>query len=215
MVSKKKTSESKKIAEGKQIITLVFDGNLNHLQLIALHCAVDKANSELSETDLKIAPPSGALSKRALILQAFTNAGGVPTAIIEAARYLPEEEIVKLILYHYQNEVKRLQEQVESLEGINDYLKKTLQSKLFPEGKPVELNNTEGFIIEALQRNTIIGEKLAEKAGYPYNSNFKNILSSLRKRGILGNENRSGYFLEPAYHYLIKPQKQSQDKGQD
>lgn len=65
------------------------------------------------------------------------------------------------------------------------------------------LTATEINILEALGRNTLIGEELAKKAGYPYNSNFKGTLSSLRKRGILGNKS-PGYFLEPKYYGLLK-----------
>lgn len=50
----------------------------------------------------------------------------------------------------------------------------------------------EQTILEALGDKTLTGEKLAVKAGYPCNSNFKNTLSSLVKRGILVND-RPGY----------------------
>lgn len=66
-----------------------------------------------------------------------------------------------------------------------------------------ELNEAEQNIIEALHTETLTGEKLAKKAGYPYNSNFKSTLSSLRKRYILGN-NAPGYFVQPKYHTLLK-----------
>jgi hypothetical protein len=65
-----------------------------------------------------------------------------------------------------------------------------------------QLNDTERNIVEALGTKTLIGEELAKKVGYPYNSNFKSTLSSLRKRGILGNKS-PGYFVEPKYHFLI------------
>jgi len=65
-----------------------------------------------------------------------------------------------------------------------------------------ELTDTEQNIIEALGTKTLIGEELAKKAGYPYNSNFRSTLSSLRKRGILGNKS-PGYFVEPNYHFLM------------
>lgn len=66
-----------------------------------------------------------------------------------------------------------------------------------------ELNEAEQNIIEALHTETLTGEKLAKKAGYPYNSNFKSTLSSLRKRYILGNK-APGYFVQPQYHTLLK-----------
>ncbi|MDD5326599.1 MAG: hypothetical protein PHY02_02150 [Phycisphaerae bacterium] len=80
--------------------------------------------------------------------------------------------------------------------------------------KQNDLTDTESNIVEALNKNEMTGEKLAAKAGYPYNSNFKSTLSSLRKRGILGNK-APGYFLEPKYHFLISKSGRSQDKRQD
>jgi len=60
-------------------------------------------------------------------------------------------------------------------------------------GQPApRLTAAEQNILEALGDGTLTGEKLAEKAGYPCNSNFKNTLSSLVKRGILVND-RPGY----------------------
>ncbi len=64
-------------------------------------------------------------------------------------------------------------------------------------------DDAEQDILEALRNRTLTGEKLAEKAGYPYNFKFKSSLSGLRKRGILGNKS-PGYFLEPEYEFLLK-----------
>jgi hypothetical protein len=55
------------------------------------------------------------------------------------------------------------------------------------------LNDTDKNILEALGKDTMKGELLAGKAGYPYNSNFKSTLSSLKKRHLLDNHGR-GYF---------------------
>jgi hypothetical protein len=76
--------------------------------------------------------------------------------------------------------------------------------------KPPELSETEKNIIEALNTDTLTGEKLAAKAGYPPNSNFKSTLAGLRKRGILGNR-APGYFVKPEYHFLLEKSDQSQD----
>jgi len=73
------------------------------------------------------------------------------------------------------------------------------------------LNDTERNILQALGPDTMTGECLAKKAGYPFNSNFKSTLSSLRKRRILGNAS-PGYFVVEEFHHL--PDK-GQDKGQD
>lgn len=65
------------------------------------------------------------------------------------------------------------------------------------------LNAIEQKIVGALRNKTLVGEKLAKKAGSRYNHNFKKALSGLRKRGILGNKS-PGYFLEPEYEFLLK-----------
>jgi hypothetical protein len=62
----------------------------------------------------------------------------------------------------------------------------------------IELNRIEKFIIEALGDETLTVEKLAIKGGY-----FRRTLSSLCKRGILGNK-RPGYYLKPEFHYLLQ-----------
>jgi hypothetical protein len=60
-------------------------------------------------------------------------------------------------------------------------------------GRPApRLTEAEQNILEAIGNTTLTGEKLADKAGYPCNSNFKNTLSSLVKRGLLIND-RPGY----------------------
>ena len=54
------------------------------------------------------------------------------------------------------------------------------------------LTDTEQTILEALGDKKVTGEELAPLAGFPFNSNFKNTLSSLVKRGLLVND-RPGY----------------------
>ena len=67
----------------------------------------------------------------------------------------------------------------------------------------VELNETEKIIIQALGDKTLTVEELAIKSGYEVSGYFRCILTSLRKRGILGNK-RPGYYLKPEYHYLLQ-----------
>lgn len=55
-----------------------------------------------------------------------------------------------------------------------------------------KLTEAERYILEALGEEKLKGEQLAKKAGYPCNSNFRNTLSSLVKRGLLMND-RPGY----------------------
>ncbi len=64
-----------------------------------------------------------------------------------------------------------------------------------PDTDSLNLNEMESDILEALGDATMTGEKLAEEAGYPPNSNFRKTLSSLVQRNILGNHRRGqGYF---------------------
>ena len=67
----------------------------------------------------------------------------------------------------------------------------------------IEVNETEKIIIEALGDTTLTVEELAVKSGYDVSGYFRNILTSLRKRGILGNK-RPGYYLKPEFHYLLQ-----------
>ena len=66
----------------------------------------------------------------------------------------------------------------------------------------VELNEAEKTIIKALGNETLTVEELAVKSGYEVSGYFRSILTSLRKRGILGNK-RPGYYLKPEFHYLL------------
>ena len=60
-----------------------------------------------------------------------------------------------------------------------------------------QLNDQESNIVTALKEGTMTGEKLARKAGYPFNSNLRTTLSNLKKRGIINNRG-NGYFLPPS-----------------
>jgi hypothetical protein len=53
--------------------------------------------------------------------------------------------------------------------------------------------DTERNIVEALAAQTLKGEDIAKKAGYPYDSHFRTVIANLKKRGILCNEGE-GYF---------------------
>ncbi len=66
----------------------------------------------------------------------------------------------------------------------------------------IELRTIEKNIIEALGTDTLTLEQLAPKAGYEVNGHFKGAVSSLSKRGILGNK-RPGYFVQPQYLQLV------------
>jgi hypothetical protein len=64
-----------------------------------------------------------------------------------------------------------------------------------------ELTETERNIIEALAGKALTLEKLASKAGYEVSGHFKRSVTSLIKRGILGNK-KTAYFVQPKYQQL-------------
>jgi hypothetical protein len=55
------------------------------------------------------------------------------------------------------------------------------------------LSEMEKNIMEALGEQTMTGEDLAKHAGYEFSSHFRTTLTSLTKRGLIGNR-RPGYF---------------------
>lgn len=63
------------------------------------------------------------------------------------------------------------------------------------ESSRVPWSQKEIDILEALEQGPMIGEKLATRAGYEYDGNTKGVLSSLVKRGLIGNKRPGGYFL--------------------
>jgi hypothetical protein len=80
-----------------------------------------------------------------------------------------------------------------------------------PDRTELGFSDTEQNILEALGSHSFTGSELARRAGYPFNSNFKHTLSSLRKRGVLGNAS-PGYFITDDYQHLLR---RGQDHGQD
>jgi hypothetical protein len=57
-----------------------------------------------------------------------------------------------------------------------------------------EFSEMEKTIIEAINSDTLTGEQVAAKSGYPYDGSLKAALASLRRRGVLGNAH-PGYFV--------------------
>jgi hypothetical protein len=66
----------------------------------------------------------------------------------------------------------------------------------------IESNETERNIIGALNGETLTLEQPAAKAGYEVSGHFRRTVTSLSKRGILGNK-RPGYYVQPQYLQLI------------
>ena len=66
----------------------------------------------------------------------------------------------------------------------------------------IEWNETERSIIEALNGGTLTLEQLAAKAGYEVSGHFRRTVTSLSKRGILGNK-RPGYYVQPQYMQIV------------
>jgi len=58
-------------------------------------------------------------------------------------------------------------------------------------------------IIEALGDTTLRLEELASKAGYEVSGHLRRTVSSLTKRGILGNK-KPGYFVQPECQWMIE-----------
>jgi hypothetical protein len=52
----------------------------------------------------------------------------------------------------------------------------------------IKLNTFESIIIEALGNDILTFEQLAAKTGYEVSGHFRRTVSSLSKRGILGNK---------------------------
>jgi len=109
-----------------------------------------------------------------------------------------------------------LQGNLLHLDRVFEHLKVDIKKQMINEKenksscKTVILTDAEKFIIKALGKERINGEKLAKKAGYPFNSNFKSTLSQLRKREILDNL-APGYILKSKYYYLLSTPDQGQD----
>ena len=71
------------------------------------------------------------------------------------------------------------------------------------------LSDCELCILKTLLENDkLTGTKLADRAGYPFNSNFKFTLSALRKRGFIDNKS-------PGYVITDRGKQICQDKRQD
>jgi len=65
-----------------------------------------------------------------------------------------------------------------------------------------KLSTTESNIIEALGTDILTFEQLAAKTGYEVSGHFRRTVSSLSKRGILGNK-RPGYFVKSQYLQFV------------
>jgi hypothetical protein len=71
-----------------------------------------------------------------------------------------------------------------------------LQRKVVDKSDSIRLNDTENAIVQALgECGDLKGSDLAAKAGYTYDSHFKSVCSSLRKRRIIENTPGRGYHL--------------------
>jgi hypothetical protein len=63
-----------------------------------------------------------------------------------------------------------------------------------PRAREPVLNEMEQDILAALGAETLTGQEVADRAGYPYESNFRLTLASMRRRGLLaGNAGDRGY----------------------
>jgi len=63
-----------------------------------------------------------------------------------------------------------------------------------------KLNDLEGKIVDALSKDTLIGEEIAERLGQDdCDGHLKGTVSSMVKRGVLGNR-RPGYYVRRQSH---------------
>jgi hypothetical protein len=62
-----------------------------------------------------------------------------------------------------------------------------------PDEVEINFTDTEANILEALGNEHMTGPRLLKKAGYDYSSHYRQILSNLVKRGVLGNDH-TGYY---------------------
>ena len=60
-----------------------------------------------------------------------------------------------------------------------------------------ELSEIEENIVEALGDSVLTTDEVAVKAGYEVGGHLRRVLSSMRKRGILGNKQPGYYVLPP------------------
>jgi hypothetical protein len=96
----------------------------------------------------------------------------------------PATPVVNAVTPHYQslNAPQRSYAQSTTAKAASSHKQPT---------SPI-LNDLEENILQALGASKLTGAKIARKAGYPFNSNFRSTLASLRRRGILTNAGR-GY----------------------
>ena len=66
-----------------------------------------------------------------------------------------------------------------------------------PEGPKVPpFSEMESAVIEALGADTMTGQEIADRAGYPYDGSLRQCLAAMRRSGVLGGDPRSaGYFV--------------------
>lgn len=67
----------------------------------------------------------------------------------------------------------------------------------------IKLNQTEWNVIEVLGDETLRLKELAPRSGYEVSGHLRRTVSSLTKRGILGNK-EPGYFVQPEYQSMVR-----------
>jgi len=65
---------------------------------------------------------------------------------------------------------------------------------------PPVLNEMEENILEAIGDETLTGQQIAERAGYPFDGDLRVCLAAMRRRGLLaGKKGQPGYSVVPTY----------------
>jgi len=103
-------------------------------------------------------------------------------------------------------QVMQIEQKAASLENFqkeDNQKMKTLERDLIRQVRKLRrvINHVPKYVKRTNNRCKKIGD-LAAEAGYWVSGAFRTTISSLRKRGILGN-NRPGYYIQPEYLYLL------------
>jgi len=176
-----KGNEFEDLFKARQTVEFLFKHGMKALDPAILGAAIDLANSE---------HPSKGF--RFLSIDAK---GGVPRAVIEIANKVSKEDALSLVQDYYQRVMEQMHKEIEGLRRDKESLLQiAVRKTILPViSEPPELTDTESYIIEALGNETLKGPDLLKKAGYGNSSHYRQILSNLVKRKILGR-NASGYY---------------------
>jgi uncharacterized protein YjbI with pentapeptide repeats len=181
-----KGNEFEDLFKARRTVEFLFEHGMKALDPAILGAAIDLANSE---------HPSKGF--RFLSIDAR---GGIPRAVIEIADKVSKDDALRLVQDYHQRVMEQMHKEIEGLRRDKESLlqiaaRKTMLAVVG--GKPPELTDTEENIIEALGNKTMKGPELLKKAGYDNSSHYRQILSNLVKRSILGRDANGYCIIDP------------------